>query len=262
MTRWVLLRGWARDSRHWGSFVQELEAAHRAHVEIRALDLPGNGALAAQRSPGSVAAMVEAYRGELAAGAGRGPIHVLGLSLGSMVALAWAHTYPGELASLVLASGSSRGIGRPWERLLPGALPSLARIAWPGTTLQAREAAVLSLCSSHPRPNPRAVEWARHAQEASTSRANALRQLIAAARFHPPRERPQVPILVLAGARDRLVSPNCSIRLAIRWQLPLQIHPEAGHDVALDAPEWLARRCAQWGEGLSQNRREIDTDGS
>jgi len=253
-TTWVLLRGLARDSRHWGSFVSALEIAHGGDARVIALDLPGNGALHAQRSPANVAAMVQAYRSQLLARRESGPFHLLGLSLGSMVAIAWAQVHPDEVLSLVAVNGSARNLGWPWERLRLRAWPALARAAWPGTPGARREHLVLSVCSNQATPHPAADEWANLAMAAHTRPVNALRQLASASRFRVSEAAPSVPMLVLVSAGDRLVSPECSLRLAKRWQLPLAIHQHAGHELALDAPQWLALRCARWADGLTPRR--------
>ncbi|MBV9892439.1 MAG: alpha/beta hydrolase, partial [Rhizobacter sp.] len=101
----VLLRGLARDSRHWGSFPAKLAAA--LDEEVAALDLPGNGELHTEKSPSSVDAMVEAYRDMLRARRTPPPYHVFALSLGAMVAIAWATRYPQECRCLVLVNTSA-----------------------------------------------------------------------------------------------------------------------------------------------------------
>jgi pimeloyl-ACP methyl ester carboxylesterase len=262
MTTWVLLRGLARDSRHWGRFMPALEATHRNGARVIALDLPGNGELHAQRSPVDVAAMVRAYRLQLQARSESGPLHLLGLSLGSMVAIAWAQAHPEEVASVVAVNGSARDLGWPWERMRLLAWPALMRAAWPGTPVARRECFVLSVCSNLGEPHPAADEWARLAMEASTRPVNALRQLAAALTFCLSETGPAVPMLVVVSGCDRLVSPECSIRLASRWHLPLVIHPNAGHELALDAPKWLALRCAEWVEELSRKTSKTATAGS
>ena len=54
----------------------------------------------------------------------------------------------------------------------------------------------------------------------------------------------QGPLLLLAGAGDRLVDPACSRRLARTWQVPLLEHAQAGHDLPLDDPDWVAHQAS------------------
>lgn len=249
-TPWVLLRGLARDSRHWEGFPARLADALGPEATVIAPDLPGNGALRSRRSPVSVHAMVEAYRGSL----GGGRVHLLGLSLGAMVAIEWAHRHPQEVASLVLVNGSLRGISPPWQRLRPAAAWALAGTLRPGSTARQREQRIVGLCSNLADNEAAVANWTRYATEAPTSPANAARQLLAAMRFSAPPSRPVVPALVVASAADRLVSVECSIAIARRWNWPLLMHPTAGHEIALDDPTWLASQCARWQAGLAHLR--------
>ena len=55
-----------------------------------------------------------------------------------------------------------------------------------------------------------------------------------------------MPVLVLAGAGDALVDPECSRTLARRWQADYAEHSAAGHDLALDDGPWVARQVRGW----------------
>jgi pimeloyl-ACP methyl ester carboxylesterase len=68
---------------------------------------------------------------------------------------------------------------------------------------------------------------------------------LAAARFSAP-EKPEVPLLILAGARDRMVWPGCSRRLARAWNADFALHPAAGHDLPLDDGDWVAKEVRHW----------------
>jgi predicted alpha/beta hydrolase family esterase len=54
---------------------------------------------------------------------------------------------------------------------------------------------------------------------------------------------------VLRSLGDQMVSPHCSAALARHWACALWEHPSAGHDLALDDPQWLARTVARWVDG-------------
>ena len=71
------------------------------------------------------------------------------------------------------------------------------------------------------------------------STRNALRQLWAAASFSAPKAPPSMPTLILCGLGDHLVDPRCSAALAAHWGCPLATHPTAGHDLPLDAADWV-----------------------
>lgn len=239
MTTWVLLRGLARESGHWGAFTDMLRARVPAGDEVVALDLPGNGELWRERSPASVSEMVRAARARLSVPP---PYALVAISLGGMVALQWAHEHPRELAGCVLINSSFAGVSPLWHRLQPRAALTLLGVLRPGLAAQARERRVLALTSNRPIDSVVLRQWTECAQRHPVSRLNAVRQLLAAARFRVPARKPDVPLCIVASAQDRLASVECSRALARRWGLPLQLHPRAGHDLPLDDPQWLLER--------------------
>jgi pimeloyl-ACP methyl ester carboxylesterase len=247
MTTWVFLRGLTREARHWGDFPAQFRAAFAGELaadDILMPDLPGNGRRFSELSPSRIDAMVDSCRRELRALGKPPPYHLLALSLGGMAAVAWATRYPAECHAAVLLSTSLRPYSPFYQRLRPAAWPIVLRLLAAGP--EARERLVLQLTSA------RAAElaavlpnWRAWLHECPVSRGNALRQLFAAARFSAP-EKPAVPLLLLAGAGDRMVDPRCSQRLAEAWNAAFSLHPTAGHDLPLDAGDWVAREVKAW----------------
>jgi pimeloyl-ACP methyl ester carboxylesterase len=246
MSTWVLLRGLTRESRHWGEFPKLLQA-QLGSAQVVTLDLPGNGQLHLQPSPTSVPQMAAACRHLLRERGLPPPYHLLAMSLGAMVALAWAHAHPGELRSCVLINTSLRRFNPWYQRLRPRNYGRVLGMAL-SRDVVANERAVLAMTTRHPTVDRTALlaDWARWRRENPVSRANALRQLWAAARFSTPLAAPRVPLLVLVGAADGLVDPRCSQRLAQAWGATLRTHPTAGHDLPLDDGAWVAREVAAW----------------
>lgn len=245
MRTWVLLRGLAREARHWGVFPQLLQQQLPPGDQVLALDLPGNGRLWRERSPAAVDAMVESVRAQLRAQQQAGPVLLVGLSLGGMVAAQWAHRFRGEVQGCVLINSSFRGLSLPWQRLRPRAVGPLLASALPGVPLARRERTVLRLTSGLPVATRVLEEWVEHARSRPVAVGNVLRQMLAAARLRAPASW-STPGFVVASARDGLVSPRCSAAIACAWGLPLRVHPAAGHDLPLDDPEWLAGEIAGW----------------
>jgi pimeloyl-ACP methyl ester carboxylesterase len=242
MSTWILLRGWTREARHWGRFPGELAAALPG-AKILAADLPGNGSLSEQRSPSSVPAIVEALRGSVPV---ERPLYVLGLSLGGMVAMEWACRHPAEVAGCVLINTSVRPFSPFYRRLRAANYAALVRLLLLERDVEAREARILALTSAAAPSATLVSDWARYAREFPVRRANALRQVMAAARYRAPLSPPSVPLLVLASRGDALVDWRCSEALARRWGAPLEVHASAGHDLALDDGAWVAERVAGW----------------
>lgn len=247
MSTWVFLRGLTREARHWGDFPSRFLAAfgqELAPEDLLTPDLPGNGRRHLEQSPMEVAEIMESCRRDLVRRGHPPPYHLLALSLGSMVALSWAARHPEECRAAVLINSSMR----PWcpfyRRLRPAVWPSLL----PLLSIQgaARERAVLELTSSRAAElSPILPTWTGYARECPVSRRNAVRQLIAAARFSCA-EKPVVPLLFLAGAADRMVHPLCSRTVAQAWGADFALHPTAGHDLPLDDGDWVSREVRRW----------------
>ena len=251
MSSWILLRGLMREQRHWGDFpatlAQALQAGDAA-ARIVTPDLPGNGQRHALRSPTRVREIVAFCRNELQAQGLAPPYNLLALSLGGMAAVEWASHYPQEVARLVLINTSMRPYSPFYQRLRWQNYPAIVKQLLAGGVAQ-QEAMILRLTSQLAGADPRTQllrRWVDYQCEYPVTQANALRQLLAAARFRAPSARPPVPLLVLASQGDRLVDHRCSLRLAAAWDAPLRLHPGAGHDLPLDDGAWVARAVAEW----------------
>ncbi|UHQ19551.1 alpha/beta hydrolase [Lysobacter sp. KIS68-7] len=243
---WLFLRGLSRDARHWNGLPERF--AQRLQVTVQCIDLPGNGSRVGERSPSTMAGLVEACRERCRAAEPAPPFGFVALSLGAMVAVEWARRHPDEVGACVLMNTSARE-GSPWyRRLRPNHYFAMASAFLAGNAEQ-RERTILQATSRADPDSPEGREilarWTTWDREAPVTRANALRQLLAASRFTPP-EQMRAPTLLLASQLDALVDVRCSEALAERWHCELCIHPQAGHDLALDAPEWVVERVAAW----------------
>ncbi len=247
--RWILLRGLTREARHWGDFPARLRAAF-TDATIHTPDLPGNGRLHAQASPASVGAMTEHCRAQLRAAGIAPPYRLFALSLGGMVAVDWLMRHPDEIEAGVLVNTSLRPFAALHERLRPRCYARLLRLAMPGTAPARRERTVLHLTSRAAHGPALLADWVAWYRECPVRHANALRQLLAAARFRAPPRVPTVPVLVLSSAGDALVNPVCSARLASAWRVPQFRHPWAGHDLTLDDADWVVERLCDWAAEL------------
>jgi pimeloyl-ACP methyl ester carboxylesterase len=159
-----------------------------------------------------------------------------------MVALDWCARFHGDFERCVVVSSSTRRSPRA-DRFSAGAVVSHAPalLGRPGD----RARAVLRLSSNAPLDDALARSHARWAAERPITLPNLLRQLVAASRFELP-PRIETPTFVMSSTGDRLVSWRCSEAIARALSAPLALHPSAGHDLTLDAPDWVAAQVAQW----------------
>lgn len=237
---WLLLRGLAREKAHWGEFGERLSRA-RPGDTVFMQDLPGMGEFYRERSPRSIAEIrrwVQAATAHLPR-----PLGLIGMSLGGMVAIDWAFSRPADLAGVVLI-GTSTALSRPWDRMKPANWFKVIRLLAAGNPAQ-REREILRLTSNRPLHDALEASWVAIQRQHPVSRANVMRQLYAAARFQSPLSAPDVPGLLLVSTADRLVDYRCTQRLALAWDWPQALHPDAGHDLVLDDPDWVVDQiCA------------------
>src|SRR5579871_6645220 len=217
MSTWILLRGLTRETRHWGRLPDALRDATGA-ARLLPIDLPGNGEFAHVRAPASVAGIVAFVRQavtQTGARGPRGPYSVLAMSLGGMVATDWAQRYPGEIERLVLINTSMRPFSRAHERLRPSAWPGLLGVAAHWSDAVDAESGIHRLtCNTVDTLEADLAAWTAIRRSAPVSRANALRQLWAAARFSAAAAAPSCAVLILSSRADGLVNPVCSAKLA------------------------------------------------
>ena len=248
MQTWILLRGLTRGSRHWGDFVGQFQHA-LPDTQIITLDLPGNGRLYQQLSPLRIQDMVAHCRTQLVSLNLAAPYNILAMSMGAMVAASWSEMYPKEVTTQVLINTSMRPFSPFYHRLLPANYTLLLKLSLMGATPEDLERVVLQLTSNraHDYHDDDILPlWLALRLENPVSRSNAVRQLIAAARFHAPLVKPAVRTLLLASEQDHLASVNCSKTLASRWQCDLHLHSSAGHDLPLDDGPWVAAQVLTW----------------
>jgi len=235
---WLFLRGWARDKDHWAHFPKHFQSSFPS-ARIHFLDNPGFGTESNSKSPWSVDGIRKNLRSRWLPlrAAHPEPWHLLGISLGGMIALDWVEHHPQDFESLVLINASSKDTAKPWERLRWRELPKFLKIM-STRDLQSREKQILELSANRPLPTlPFPAK--------KLSMKNAFRQLIASACFRSFGA-PKLPCLFLSSEKDRLVDPVASTRLAQALKATQFCHPTAGHDLPLDEPEWLSKKIAQW----------------
>jgi pimeloyl-ACP methyl ester carboxylesterase len=210
---------------------------------IDCLDLPGFGTEHERPSPASVERITDDLRRRFAETRGDAPWSVLGISLGGMVALDWCARFPGDFERCVVVNTSTR-LSRRGERLRARAVGTLAPSLLGRRDDKAR--AVLRI-SSNARPVDEALVrlHARWQTDRPLALSNVFRQVLAASAFELP-PRMETPSLVMSSLGDQMVSWRCSETIARALGAPLALHPSAGHDLTLDAPDWVATQVARW----------------
>lgn len=243
---WILLRGLARESAHWGDFVPLLQATF-PDAKITTLDLPGAGRFYQDESPKTITAIADNVRNHaLERGLLQQPVTLLALSLGGMVAWEWLHNYPDDICGASLISTSFAGLNPFYERLRWQIYGKFFGLLMQKGTYK-RELAIIQLVNNNrERDGQIAKDWEQIQKLRPVSPKNMYRQMLAAATYQPSPKKPTQPVLLLNAKGDRLVSPSCSEAIQNKWHLELRTHPWAGHDMTVDDGGWVATQLKDW----------------
>jgi pimeloyl-ACP methyl ester carboxylesterase len=243
---WILLRGLARESAHWGSFVPLLQATF-PDAQITTLDLPGSGRYYQGQSPKTIKAITKVVRGHaLKLGLLQQPVTILALSLGGMVAWEWLQTYPDDSCGAALLSTSFAGLNPFYERLRWQIYGKFFALLMEQDRYK-RELAIVQLVNnSRERDGQVAQEWEQIQKQRPISLKNMYNQMLAAATYEPSRAKPKQPVMLLNSKGDHLVDPACSEAIQKKWGLELRSHPWAGHDLTVDDGAWVALQLQEW----------------
>jgi pimeloyl-ACP methyl ester carboxylesterase len=233
----LLIMGLAGSGAMWFRLLPHITRRHRAIV----FDNRGTGASSPAHRPLTMSGMAADAVAVLDA-AGLETAHVMGASMGGMIAQHLALDYRDRVSSLVLACTSAGGRREPPNpRLLAAAL--LRPIAGPARTFALVAPALYS-------PRSRVEAPARLTEDMRIRAADRVRALTplmqsAAIAAHDTRSRLHelegLPTLVLHGLDDRLVPPDHGRELArsIPGARLVEI-PGAGHLLATDAEQDVA----------------------
>lgn len=227
----VFLRGLIRSRYHWLEFPERFAE----DFQVIQPELPGNGYQYSQTTPSDIPSMMENIRAQVRA-EHEGPITVIAVSMGAMIAAEWARQYPDEIESLHLINTSLANMSYPWERMTAG---SFFRLLFCFGDRVRLERTIFDLTINRALTAGESAPWVRFADEHPLRWRNVFVQLIAASRYKGPTSAPVHDVFFYNAAGDRLVKPGCTARIAHRWKKPLLTHPSAGHDLPADDPSWL-----------------------
>ena len=247
----LLIRGLSRQQGHWGEFPSILtQTLNKQGLDVNLVfeDLPGFGARNQQNSPSSIEKIAELLAPTLESLYKKEghKIHLLGISMGGMVALALAQRFPDYCESLVMINSSVKPVSRFYQRLQPIAYPAFIK-AWFHPFKHQSEREILNISTELYKNDPKVLaRWVGLREQAPPNRMAAFKQILAASRFKAPDIAPLQRILLVASKRDRIAHYACTLKLAKFWKLEYSLHEQAGHDIPLDAPEWLANELMQF----------------
>lgn len=239
----VALHGIGSNASGFATLLPHLPAGQR----VIAWDAPGYGGSAPLAGDWPVA---DDYAGALAGLLDRLGIEravILGHSLGTLMAAAFARRWPERVAALVLASCASGHGVAPGARLSPAAAARIDELTETGP--EAFAAARAPRLVFRPEAHPEAAMLVRQnmAQVRMPGYGQAARML-ASGRLLDDLAAVAVPVSVIVGAED-VVTPVAANRLAhqaipVPLRGPLIEVPAAGHAIYQQAPAAFARALA------------------
>jgi pimeloyl-ACP methyl ester carboxylesterase len=252
---YFFIRGLIRSQFHWHQFPAYFERiAQQQSLNSTAVffDIAGNGHRYQEVTPFSIADIADDINKQIhryltihnidsSAISARNQIHLVGISMGGMIAADLISKSNIDFASVHIINSSFANVSPFWQRMrLPAVINLIANIWQVGT----RERAILKWTSNTPSSLDLAPEWIKEAEQHPLSLRNAFAQLWAASHYFVD-SKASANCVVYCSKEDRLVSSTCSQTLARYWQVPLECNLEAGHDLPLDDPQWLAQKIIQ-----------------
>lgn len=229
----VLLHGIGSGARSWKAQIEGLSDQFR----LIAWDMPGYGTSTALEPPEPIASDYADALSEFVGALGLDRFHLVGHSLGSLVAARYAADHPDRLISLTLCSIAGGHAMLPIEeraRLREGRLGALAELG-PRGMAEKRGAALLSSAATDTMRRsvietmaairPQGYRQAVFLLSGGDTRADILRF------------RPDLPVQVIVGGADTITTPEQNRRVAsARTQAPVHVIAGAGHAVYIEKP--------------------------
>lgn len=244
--QWILIRGLGREQAHWEDFKQQLQSKDK-DSEVLGIDLPGAGKFHRLSSPMTIHGIAEFVHSQMPEKKKDQQRILVAISLGGMVATELVDLHPENYDGMVLINSSFKNFSGIFQRLQTEALIHFYKAATAHSPI-AREREILNMVSQLPseQKDEVAKKWAQIALERPVSAINFFKQLAAAAIYEAPEQKPKVPVLVLTSEADTMVSFRCSKTIARHWEAALEIHESSGHEMALDAPEWVIEKIFKY----------------
>jgi homoserine acetyltransferase len=153
-----------------------------------------------------------------------------------MIATQWALEFPNEVDRLILIN-SSFSLSPIQQRLKPTNYLGILKCIFSSSAQDIEQFILTTTCNTE-KWKPHLSACVQFQKEHRIRLKNFIRQLKMTkhSQFY---QKPDCHVIILASSNDRLVSPQCSHTIATQWNVPLHLHPTAGHDLPMDDGTWI-----------------------
>jgi pimeloyl-ACP methyl ester carboxylesterase len=247
---WLLIGPMARECGLWGEasghLVQHLRSV-QPEANLYELDLPGTGQLHRERSPSAVLGLVEHLRTRVQEAGLQGPFGLIASSWAASIGTEWTRQYGEEVGALVLISPGMRPFTQVFRAVRWHLWPTVLALVLGRRSPLGRERRLWNTHTQlHRASGPQMQAWRTSRKRYPVRARNGLAHALAVWRYETSRRRPHRQVLLLAGKGDDWLDWRVSAAISRAWGAALRVHPEAGHDLLLDDPQWVARSLADW----------------
>jgi pimeloyl-ACP methyl ester carboxylesterase len=254
----ILLHGWTLDRRLWRRQVEQLPARLGHDIRMLAVDLRGHGwSPGCSRQGATLEQLADDLHAVLRERAPRGPVVLVGHSLGGMTILEYAHRHGAEFAARVvgvaLISTSAEGHAHTTYGLPPWLGRLMRRLEIAGAAALARGGPWKPHRALMPVLRP-AVRWLGFGDRAELDALRLTLAMIGCASlrsiggFRPAISRmnrvpalralSSVPVVVMVGSRDRLTPLKCAETMAVALPNATSLVVDGcGHLLPLECPD-------------------------
>lgn len=240
----VLLHGWGMNKQVWNGVLERMPEDVRARIQV--LDLPGYGTNKTVPNPYSIDALSEWLGTEIS-----GPSHILGWSLGGLVAIKFAEQNPEKVMSLgLIASTPKFQQDDDWPGIRPEVLTAFSEQLLKNhqQTIQ-RFLAIQAMGSETAKQDIKLLkEWILSAEQPDSSALSGGLELLKTVDLRASLNTLSRPVFGIFGRLDSLV-PVATVN-ELKKQLPnadLTICDHVSHAPFISNPEqfvqWLQTHC-------------------